>query len=389
MGRGTLVELLLLVLPLLLLVEVLPTLSRSAPDREEAARSRGGTPLVINTWPFTDATQSAWAVLEAGGSAVDAVVAGCTVCEDEQCDMSVGYGGSPDENGETTLDALVVDGDTLNVGAVGALRRVKGAIRAAQRVLEHTGHSLLVGTQATAFALATGLPGPENLTSPYSEQLISAWKGARCQPNFWVDVVPPSNASCGPYRLPKADQTAPRLDYGATSVRPKEQAGARVGRALRAGGRRAPIGRANHDTITMVAIHKDGSIAAGGSTNGLTYKVPGRVGDAAIAGAGAYADSDVGGCGATGDGDVMMRFVPCYQVVESMRQGLTPKAAAEDALSRIHRKYPLFQGAIFAVNRTGHHAGAVRNWNFQYSVRAAGFKAVRVYAVEPPSSLPS
>jgi N4-(beta-N-acetylglucosaminyl)-L-asparaginase len=83
-----------------------------------------------------------------------------------QC--AVGYGGSPDESGETTLDAMIMDGTNMNVGAVGALRSVKGAIEAAKLVMEHTEHTLLVGDQASQFALALGLPGPANLSTAES-----------------------------------------------------------------------------------------------------------------------------------------------------------------------------------------------------------------------------
>jgi N4-(beta-N-acetylglucosaminyl)-L-asparaginase len=102
-------------------------------------------------------------------------------------------------------------------------------------------------------------------------------------------------------------------------------------------------------------------MASGTSTNGLTHKVPGRVGDSPVPGAGSWVDSDVGGCGATGDGDIMMRFAPCYQTVESMRLGMDPTSAAADAINRIRRKYPLFQGALVALNNQGVHGGTFRH----------------------------
>jgi N4-(beta-N-acetylglucosaminyl)-L-asparaginase len=130
-------------------------------------------------------------------------------------------------------------------------------------------------------------------------------------------------------------------------------------------------------------IGQRGRIAAGTSTNGASHKIPGRVGDGPIVGAAAYADDDVGACGATGDGDVMMRFLPCYQVVESMRQGMDPASAAKDAIARIRRKYPSFIGAVFAVNRLGVHAGACHGWLFQYSVQDATMNDVQVFTVHP------
>ncbi|XP_020579232.1 probable isoaspartyl peptidase/L-asparaginase 3 isoform X4 [Phalaenopsis equestris] len=202
-----------------------------------AALSSEPFPVVVSTWPFVEAVRAAWRVVTAGFSAIDAVVDGCSTCEELRCDGTVGPGGSPDENGETTLDALLMNGA--------------------------------------------------------------------------------------------------------------------------------------------------GRIAVGTSTNGATFKIPGRVGDGPIAGSSAYADDEVGACGATGDGDIMMRFLPCYQVVESMRRGMEPKLAAADAISRIARKYPNFVGAIFALNKNGVHAGACHGWTFQYSVRTSSMKEVEVFTVEP------
>lgn len=113
-----------------------------------------------NNMLYSTFASSAWQVLTHGGSAMDALVEGCTLCEKDQCDGTVGYGGSPDENGETTLDAMLMDGyvhsnfiiiywfycsTAMDVGAVACLRRVKDAIKVARAVLQHSRHTLLVG----------------------------------------------------------------------------------------------------------------------------------------------------------------------------------------------------------------------------------------------------
>ena len=141
-----------------------------------------------------------------------------------------------------------------------------------------------------------------------------------------------------------------------------------------------------HDTISLAAIDARGSMASATSTNGLGFKLPGRVGDGAIAGGGSYSRSGVGACGATGDGDIMAPFLPCYQVVESMRLGMSPQAAAEDAIQRIAAVAPHFTGAVFALRADGKHAGACWNWVFQYTVRAEGDAKARVFTVQPLSS---
>ncbi|XP_031391320.1 probable isoaspartyl peptidase/L-asparaginase 3 isoform X1 [Punica granatum] len=324
----------------------------------------GHYPIVISTWPFVEAVRAAWAAVDGGSSAVDAVVEGCSACEELRCDGTVGPGGSPDENGETTIDALVMDGVTMEVGAVAAMRYVKDGIRAARLVMEHTGHTLLVGERASAFAISMGLPGPANLSSSESMEKWTNWKNNCCQPNFWKNVIPADG--CGPYQPGDRGNTCSKDNWvGVIELKSTH------------------VERHNHDTISMAVIDKVGHIAVGTSTNGATFKIPGRVGDGPIAGSSSYADNEVGACGATGDGDIMMRFLPCYQVVESMRLGMEPKLAAKDAISRIARKYPNFVGAVFAINRRGEHAGACHGWTFQYSVRTPGMDDVEIFTVIP------
>ncbi|XP_067838625.1 N(4)-(beta-N-acetylglucosaminyl)-L-asparaginase isoform X1 [Heptranchias perlo] len=290
-------------------------------------------PLVINTWPFKDATQRAWSTLQSGGSALDAVEKGCSQCEIDQCGGTVGYGGSPDEHGETTLDAMIMNGNTIEVGAVGNLRRIKSAISVARAVMEHSSHSLLVGEAASIFAQNMGFLS-EELTMNTSLSMHSEWLGKKCQPNFWKNVSPNAKTSCGPYKRMK----------GLWSKR-----------------QRMPVQEVNfhnHDTIGMIVIDKSGSIAAGTSTNGLRHKIPGRVGDSPIAGAGAYADGTAGAAAATGIGDIMMRFLPSYQAVEYMRLGVDPTTACQKAIARIQKYYPKFFGALICANTTGSYGAA-------------------------------
>lgn len=285
------------------------------------------TPIVVATWAFKNAAKKAFDVLNRErASAIDAIEAGCTICEFEQCDFTVGYGGSPDETGETTLDAMIMDGVTMNVGAVGGLRRIKNAIGVARKVLENTKHTFLVGNSATDFALAMGFQN-ETLTTSHSKKLYNDWKNNKCQPNFWNDVSPNPAHSCGPYKPSFHQTNADKLNLKFSSN--------------------------NHDTIGMLAIDSEQRIASGTSTNGANHKIPGRVGDSPIAGAGSYADSSVGAAAATGDGDVMMRFLPSFYVVEEMKQGRSPEKAAQMAIDRISEKYPKFFGAIIAVRKDG------------------------------------
>ncbi|XP_029436418.1 N(4)-(beta-N-acetylglucosaminyl)-L-asparaginase [Rhinatrema bivittatum] len=292
-------------------------------------------PLVINTWGsvFGTATAKAWSVLQSGGSALDAVEKGCAQCEIAQCDGSVGFGGSPDELGETTLDAMIMNGNTMEVGAVANLRRIKNAIGVARAVMEHTKHTLLVGESASIFAQNMGFRS-EDLTTTKSLSIHLTWLNHNCQPNFWKNVIPDASSFCGPYRPAKG------LKEGKQNILPKM------------------LNVHNHDTIGMIVIDKTGNIAAGTSTNGATHKIHGRVGDSPIAGAGAYVDSFGGGAAATGNGDIMMRFLPSYQAVEYMRAGADPTTACQKVISRIQKYEPEFFGAVICANTTGSYGAA-------------------------------
>lgn len=315
---------------------------------DESTNTVASTPIIINTWAFTSATKAAWKALNSGKSALDALEIGCSTCEEEQCDGTVGYGGSPDENGETTLDAMVFNGDTMEVGSVAGIRRIKNAASVARRVMEHTGHSILAGDLATQFAKHMGFK-EETLSANTSEKMWENWKASDCQPNFWKNVVPDPKKSCGPYNPTSSFERA---------VESRDM---------------LKFGRLNHDTISMVVIDRQGSIVAGTSSNGAKFKIPGRIGDAPIPGAGAFADSSVGAAVATGDGDVMMRFLPSSTIVEMMRNGVSPQVAAQRLIKRIAKFYPTFSGALIAVSKDGQFGAACHNIPaFPFSVARYG-----------------
>lgn len=301
-------------------------------------------PLVINTWAFQEANEAAWSTLLQGHTALDALVEGCSKCEELQCDGTVGFGGSPDENGETTLDAMIMDGSNMNIGAVGSLRQIKSAAKVARMVLEHTKHTLLVGGAASNFAEMLGFKR-ESLNTPKSKKIWQDWYENNCQPNFWINVVPDASKLCGPYKPDQKWSSPGKARYY------------------------YKVDKWHHDTIGMIVINSEGHIFAGTSTNGASHKIPGRVGDSPIPGAGAYADNEVGAAVATGDGDVMMRFLPSLLSVEFLRQNFTPNEAAVKSMQRILKFYPDFSGGLVVADRWGNYSAAcVGLQQFPYSV---------------------
>lgn len=297
----------------------------SRPARAASARPRG-RPFILTTWDFgPGANAVGFPFLARGGSALDAVEAAINSVELLPDEYWVGYGGVPNEVGETTLDAMIMWGPTHDAGAVGCLKRIKRAISVARQVMEKTQHTLLVGDDATRFAVRMGF-SETSLTNSVSQAKWEAW-------------------------------AAKKVPSDAFEPEPFEKSG--------------PKG---HDTVGSIAVDAEGHLCVGCSTNGRELKIPGRVGDSPIPGAGAYCDQDVGAAVATGNGDVMMRFLPTYHAVESMRRGRSPADAARDAIHRITSKGYKLKGGIAVVSIDGRHGGAHAGWDgqgFSYSIHDA------------------
>jgi N4-(beta-N-acetylglucosaminyl)-L-asparaginase len=285
------------------------------------ARGGAGGPAVISTWAFGQpANREAWKTLSTGGNALDAVERGVNLVELDPDNLSVGFGGLPDEEGEVTNDAIIFWGPRHAAGAVGCLKRVKRAISVARRVMERTRHTLLVGEDATRFAGKVGFP--EEKAALLTEKARARWER-------W-----------------KADPSHP------TSW--------------------------NHDTIGMVALDRAGDLCVGASTSGKGFKLKGRVGDVAVPGAGAYVDNDVGGVAATGDGDIMVRFAPSVYALELMRRGASPADACTRSLARIEAKGYQVSACLIALSKHGAFGAArIGEAPFSYAVKDARVDEVR------------
>jgi len=310
-------------------------------------------PIVIATWPFGKlAAETALKALAGGNPALDSALAGAQAVEDDySIRTSVGFGSLPDRIGRLTLDACVMDGKTLACGAVGCVEHIKHPAALARRVMEKTPHVFLVGEAAKWFALQQGFP----LEFPYTAESIKEW----------LDKPPDRR------KKPSESPTEPIRHDSPSDINVDEH---------------------NHDTVTVLALDKKGNLGGVCTTSGLAYKLPGRVGDSPIIGAGLYVDDQAGAAGGTGVGEEIIRIGGSLFIVEQMRAGKSPQEACELACKR----------ANAAAGRRGVHPAAVAflaldpkgtvgaactaRANFQYAV-GRGDKVEMVKAREIPQNM--
>lgn len=297
-----------------------------------SGRQAPASPVVVSTWAQnTGANRAAWAVLQRGGSALDAVVAGVAVPEADPRDTSVGYGGLPDRDGRVTLDACVMN-EKGQCGSVMFLQGIMHPAQVARLVMEKTPHVQLVGEGALAFAIQQGFK-VQNLLTPESEKAWKAWlASSKYDPMTTID------------------------ELMRKSVPP-------------------PGGPDNHDTIGSIALDQGGRLSGACSTSGMAYKMHGRVGDSPIIGAGLFVDNEVGAATATGVGEEMVRICASHTIVEAMRQGLSPEAACKRAVERIVRRNGTaarnLQAGFIALRKDGAIGAYATMKGFTYAIHSA------------------
>ncbi len=296
-----------------------------------------GMPVAISSGNGLRATEKAMEIIKGGGDTLEAVVAGVNIVEEDPNDMSVGYGGLPNERGEVELDACVMHGPTYRAGAVAALKGIKTPSRVAKIVMERTDHVLLVGQGALEFAKAHGFQ-EENLLTDRARRAWLRWKESLSTEDDWL-----------------SDEEIGMINSESPF-------------------RERPTG-----TITCLALNEKGEISGVTTTSGLAFKIPGRVGDSPLIGAGLYVDNEVGACGSTGRGEAVILSSGSRIVVENMRHGMKPLDAILDVLDRIcqktrdkrllHRRgRPNFQVNFYALNKDGEYAAAAIYRGSSYSV---------------------
>ncbi|MFI5234220.1 MAG: N(4)-(beta-N-acetylglucosaminyl)-L-asparaginase [Gemmatimonadales bacterium] len=293
--------------------------------------------------------QKAVDLVAQGMDTLDAAVEGVKIQELDPTDHSVGYGGLPNEEGVVQLDASCMHGPTRRAGAVGALEGIKTASEIVRLIMKYTDHILLVGEGAKKFALSYGYQ-EEDLLTPEARQIWLTWRANRGHADDWMDV---------PDGTPMVHR---------------------------------PTG-----TINMNVVNAAGEISSITTTAGLAFKIPGRVGDSAIVGAGQYTDNEVGAAGSTGLGELNIMVCGGFQTVENMRRGLKPTDAAIETLKRVIQLTPprligtdgkpKYQLNFYAVNKKGDY-GAASLYPSKYSVNDGSGAALKdtayLYAGEAP-----
>jgi N4-(beta-N-acetylglucosaminyl)-L-asparaginase len=279
--------------------------------------------------------EEAFRRLTAGGDVLDALIAGVNIVELDPEDTSVGFGGLPNADGVVQLDACCMHGSKRRAGGVAALEGVRTPSLVAKAIMEHTDHHLLAGEGAQRFARNLGFTIEDDLNTPRSRQLWLEWK-RRTDPLHFLD--------------PAARDVA-RFEAGLQMV-----AEGLIDREHFFG------------TINCNGLSPQGHLAGVTTTSGLAWKIPGRVGDSPILGAGLYVDGDVGAAGSTGRGEANLYGLSSFLVVEQLRLGRSPKDAGMEALRRIKantverrllngRGEPNFNVTFYVLNARGEHAG--------------------------------
>jgi N4-(beta-N-acetylglucosaminyl)-L-asparaginase len=286
-------------------------------------------PVVVGSNNGLRGVKVAYDKIVAGQDTLDAVIAGVNIQELDPDDQSVGLGGLPNEEGVVQLDASCMHGPTRRAGAVACLEDIATPSLVAKAVMEYTDHIFLVGPDAKRFAVKMGFK-TQNLLTDKSRQDWLRWKANQNASDAWLDH--------------KGDVT---INW-------------------------------THGTCNLNAVSAAGDISSVTTTSGMAWKIPGRVGDSPIIGAGQYCDNTVGAAGSTGRGEANIKVCGAFLAVELMRQGKTPEAALMTVMERVIAMTekrllsdpgkPLFDLTFYAVNKAGEFAGACAYEGTPYAV---------------------
>ena len=277
----------------------------------------------------------AFARMVKGDDVLDSVIAGVNIVELDPEDDSVGYGGLPNADGVVQLDSCCMHGPKKRAGGVAGIEGVRTPSLVARAVADLTDHHLIVGRGAQELARRLGFKIEDDLNTDNSRKKWLEWK-RRLDPEHYLDP------------------------------RKREQAAAEARLRMVADGLLDPLKM--YGTINMSGVSPQGEICGVTTTSGMAFKIPGRVGDSPILGAGLYLDGAIGAAGSTGRGEANLYNLSSYLIVENLRRGMAPKDAGMDALKRIRANtvekrlltkggLPLFGISFYILNARGEHAG--------------------------------
>ncbi len=312
------------------------------------------TPTCVASANGLRAVSRAIEELANGAETIDAIVRGVNLVEEDPNDTSVGYGGRPNQDGVVQLDSSLMHGPTRGAGAVAAIEGVKRPSLVALDVMRYTDHHLLVGEGAQRFARSMGHKIEDLLT----EETRRRWIEWRARLSDQDDYLMPAESSERVTRFREPEEFGDSLLDSHDGFRPQ-------------------------GTINCDIVDANGDLSSVTTTSGLAYKIPGRVGDSAIIGAGQYCDNDVGAAGSTGRGEAVIKTCGSYTVVEFMRNGMHPKDACLEALRRIvhvtvesrlirEDGLPNFGVNYYAVNKNGQYGGAAIYSGARFAVSVDG-----------------
>jgi len=311
----------------------------------------GGTKTCVET---------AWEMMMRGDDLLDALIAGVNIVELDPLEDSVGFGGLPNAEGVVQLDSCCMHGPKKAAGGVGASENVKTPSRLAKAVMEHTQHVLIVGKDVTKFAKSEGFDLVDDLNTPNSRAKWEQWKKSVGKLQNIAD--------------PDARDEAVRqvtLDMVKAGLINENHI---------------------HGTINCNGMNAKGDVCGVTTTSGMAWKIPGRLGDSPILGAGLYVDNEIGAAGSTGRGEANLYGLCSYLIVEEMRRGKSPKDAGMEACRRVKantidkkllngRGLPNFGLNFYILNKKGEYAGVALYGTAPFAVCDA--KGPRLEKCEP------
>ena len=337
--------------------KLLGTAAVAAAASRVAKAAPPARPVAVSSANGVRAVERAVKGMLGGEDPLDAAIAGVNIVEEDPNDMTVGYGGVPNEEGVVQLDSCVMHGPTARAGAVASLEGVKTPSKVARLVMQTTDHILLVGPGARHFATMNGFP-VENLLTEKARKVWLFWKQNLSDKDKWLEPDPE-------HYPPEVREFID--EFGWDEFRKPQRGG----------------------TIHLSACDARGDLGGCTTTSGLFFKMPGRVGDSPLIGAGCFTDNDVGSAGSTGRGEANILVSGGHLTVEFMRQGKHPRDACLMTLERIAKTTrekrllaapgrPGFAISFYAVNKQGLYGGAS-----MYSHNEVGKR--RQFAVADPS----